>query len=182
MSRRRGFKSLDECVNPEYHWAWGCPVTVKEAIDNAIDDIADRAFRRYSRIGYMNVLLPDFEGKPRILEYIFFSLSAKFHGHDIRLQIGDLAYYEWDIVVQFTPFALEKPKNAIPVGWDDELAQWTWKDVCQYGGYATSSTCQWPPEEYKMKARMEAERFAMRDFETQRRRILEEKHQQFLKR
>ena len=51
MSRCRGFKSLDECVNPEYHDAWGCCVTVKDAIDHAILHIEEKAFRRYNTKG-----------------------------------------------------------------------------------------------------------------------------------
>lgn len=182
MSRCRGFRSLDECVNPEYHDSWGCAVTVKDAINDAIEVIERKALQRYSHIGYMNVFLPDFNGKPKILEHIFFSLSAKFHGFDIKLQIGDKKYYEWDMVVQFTPFTPEKGQYAIPVGWNDDLPQWTWQDVCRYGHYPTSSSQVWPPEEYKAKARMEAERMAMKNLEQQRQQVLREKHEQYLKR
>ena len=182
MSRCRGLKSLDECVNPAYHRAWGCCVTVKDAIDNAMVLIEDKAFKRYSQRGRVNVFLPDFNGKPKILEHIFFSLSVKFSGYDINIRIGDEKYNHWDIVVQFTPFTLEKNFNAIPVGWDDDLPQWTWQDVCRYGGYSTSSMQIWPPEEYKVKARLEAKRFEMSDLEKQRQQILKEKHEQFLNR
>ena len=182
MSRCRGLKSLDECVNPEYHRAWGCCVTVKNAIDYAISLIEDKAFKRYSHRGRVNVFLPDFNGKPKVLEHIFFSLSGKFRGYNIKLQIGDEKYNKWDIVVRFTPFTLEKTKYTIPVGWDDDLPQWTWQDVCRYSGYSTSSSEIWPPEEYKMKAQLEAERFTMQDLEEQRQQILKEKHVQFLNR
>lgn len=182
MSRCRGFKSLDECVNPEYHDAWGCCVTVKDAINHAIWEIERRAFKRYSRRGYMNIFLPDFNGKPKILEHIFFSLSDKFKGYNIKIQIGDEKYHKWDIVVKFTPFALEKAKYAIPVGWDDDLPQWTWQDVCRYGHYPTSSSQIWPPEEYKIKAQLEAKRMAIKKLEKQRQQILKEKHEKFLKR
>lgn len=182
MSRSRGFKSLDECVNPEYHRAWGCCVTVKEAIDHAIRFIEDKALRRCSRQGRVNVFLPDFNGKPNVLEHIFFSLSDKFASYDIKLHIGDEKYNAWDIVVQFTPFTLEKTKSAIPVGWNDDLPQWTWQDVCQYRGYSTSSLQIWPPKEYKMKARLEVGRSASQDLEKQRQQVLKEKHKQYLNR
>ena len=182
MSRCRGLKSLDECVNPEYHRAWGGCVTVKDAIDNAICSIEDTAFKRYSYKGRMNVFLPDCNGKVEILEHIFYSLSTKFQSYNIKLHIGDEKYNKWDIVVQCTPFTLEKTKYAIPVGWDDNLPPWTWQDVCRYTRYSTSSSQVWPPKEYKIKARLETERFAMYDLEKQRQQVLKEKHEQFLNR
>ena len=181
MSRCRGFKSLNECINPEYHRAWGHGVTVKDCIDNAIFHIVCKAMRRYGKHGYLTVFLPDFNGKPKILEHIFFSLKKEFHGYDIELAIGDEKYRRQDIVVQFVPLTPEKPKYAIPVGWNDNLDQWTWKNVCEYGGYPTSSTQIWPPEEYKMKARIEAQRQALKDLDNQRQQVLKEKHEKFLK-
>ena len=80
-------------------------------------------------------------------------MSKEFQGYDIELAIGDEKYRKQDIVVQFVPLTPEKPKYAIPVGWNDNLEQWTWKNVCEYDGYPTSSTQIWPPEEYKIKAR-----------------------------
>ena len=98
-----------------------------------------------------------------------------------KLQIGDEKYYRWDIVVQFTPLTAQKAKYAIPVGWNDNLPQWTWQDVCRYSGYPTSSSQAWPPEEYKAKARMEAERMALKNLENKDNKYLK-KHEQFLNR
>ncbi len=182
MSRCRGFKSLDECVNPEYHNEWGHCVTVKDCIDCAIFHIVDKAMRRWGKHGYLTVLLPDFNGKSKILEHIFFSLTRQFQGYNIELAIGDEKYRKQDIIVQFVPMSLKKPKYAIPVSWNDDLPTFTWQNVIDFGGYSSSSKDVWPPEEYKMKARIEAQREALRNLDKQRHQVLKEKHEKFLKR
>ena len=178
MSRKRGFKHLTECVNPEYHDAWGTFVTVKDVIDHCIWVIEDRAFRRLAKYGYLSVLLPDMTGKPKILSYIYNSLRAKFFGHDITLELGDEKYRRQDIVIKCVPMSLEKPRNAIPVGWDDNLPKWTWQDVIDFAGYPTGSKDIWPPLEYKLRAQREK----VQDLEKQRQEILKRKHQEFLNR
>ena len=156
MSRCRKFKHLDECVNHEYHGEWGRPVTVKDAIMYSIYCIEDRALRRISNCGELNVLLPNFIAKTQIVKYIFNTFTYKFQGTHVNLLIGDTKFGKNDIVVNFVPLTEHRPKFGIPVSWNDDLPQWTWKDVIAHGEYfSSSSTSIWPPLEYKLKAQRE---------------------------
>ena len=160
MRRCRGIKHLDECVNLEYLHEWGGP-SVKDAIRQAIDDIQERAERRLWRTGAFNVLLPELHAKPNIVEYIFVELSRRFPDPScIGLRMEDQQQFREDLLIKFVPFTPKKPKNAIPVSWDDDLPDWTWQDVVDDGGrhYATSSKQTWPPVQYLWKARLSAHR------------------------
>lgn len=154
MSRCRGLKHLEECVNLEYLYEWGGP-SVRDAILMALNDIQERAERRFWKYGSMNVLLPELHAKPNIIEFIFIELTKRFPIPScIGVKMQEEQQFREDLMVKFVPFSEKKSKNAIPVGWNDDLPDWTWTDVVNDGGrhYATSSKITWPPEEYVLKA------------------------------
>ena len=153
MSRSRGLKHLEECVNPEYLYVWGGP-SVKQAISSALDDIQERAERRFWKRGTFNILLPELHAKPGIVEFVYIQMSTRFPNPScIGIRMQDEKQFSEDMRVQFVPFGLQKIKNAIPISWHDDLPDWTWKDVVEHPNYyATSSNQIWPPREYAFKA------------------------------
>jgi len=161
MSRSRGFKYLTECVNPEYHNDWGGPTTVKDAIDYCVYTIEQRAWQKISHYGSVNLLLScRCKINVVIYNYIHASLAQKFTGTNITLLIGDEKRCNRDMVVRFVPMTIKKEKNTVPVAWCDDLSNWTWKNVIDYGSLSTSSTSStadvWPPLEYKIQVQHEA--------------------------
>lgn len=61
-----------------------------------------------------------------------------------------------DILVQWVPISLVRPKFAIPVGWDDNEKEYTWQDVLDNSHeYPSSSTDFGPPLEFQIKAQEE---------------------------
>ena len=156
MARCRGFKTLNEAVNPEYHREWGHPVSVKDSIDYCIMLIKQKLYRRVNKHGRIHLILPEFKGKPCIVEHIFVSLSKIVSELPVEIQLGDEKISRGDIVVKFVPFTIQRPRLSIPVGWEDDLPQWTWNDVIKNGQYySTSSSETWPRPEYKFYAQRE---------------------------
>lgn len=157
MSRQRPIKSLYECVNPEYLSAWGGGATVKDAIDFSIAQISATAYRRRNTGYRVHVLLPDYNGKRTIVEHIFTKLSEKLRGSDISMRISDEIFGCKDVIVHFVPFSENRPRNSIPVCWEDDLADFTWSDVIANSQlYSSSSKDIWPPAEFKMRAQRES--------------------------
>ncbi len=61
-----------------------------------------------------------------------------------------------DILVQWVPISLMRPKYAIPVGWDDNEKEYTWQEVLDNSHeYPSSSTDFGPPLEFQLKAQEE---------------------------
>jgi len=160
MSRCRGFKSLDECVNPIYYTTWGCSVTVKQCIANCFYIIEQKAYRRISHHGYVNLILPNFTTTSReTLEYIHhLCTQLVLTEKSIEIIIGTEKRNKHDIVVNFVPFSLQRGANCIPVSWQDNEKDYSWQQVIDNPQYYSSSSTDvnvWPPLEYQIKAHQE---------------------------
>ena len=159
MSRCRGFKSLDECVNPIYYNTWGCSVTVKQCIANCFYTLEQKAYRRISQHGYVNLILPDFTTSRVTLEYIH-QLCTQLVATEKNIQIiiDTEKWNKHDIVVNFVPFCLQRRANCIPVSWQDNEKDYSWQQVIDNPQYYSSSSTDvnvWPPLEYQIKAHQE---------------------------
>ena len=155
MNRDRNFTSLHECVNPIYHKAWGHCVTVKHAIDVSFYQIEQRAYRIHSKFGYLNIVIPNLRTHNEILQYLY-TFFLRFTGTTISVVVGSAKRNRHDIVVKFVPLTRHKRKYAIPVGWCDNIKDYTWQQVLDNGQhYSSSSTDVWPPHEYKIRAQIE---------------------------
>lgn len=157
MSRCRGLTSLDECVNPRYHTAWGSVVTVKEAIFNSFHKIEQEAYRRVTHYGHLSLILPDLNASAEILKYIY-SLCTRLTAANpsIRVMVGNTKWNKQDMLVNFVPFSLHKGSFDIPVSWDDNEPDYTWQHVLDNEQhYSSSSTDRWPPLKYKIQATKE---------------------------
>lgn len=151
MRRNRPFRSLDECVNPEY-MRGGTNVTVKDSIDFCISDIYTEALRRRNKGYEIIIFLPNYSGKRSIMQHIFMELSEKVGPVGIKLDIGEECDYP-HLQVDFVSMSSDLPKCSIPVSWNDDLADWTWQDVVNHGEYYSSSSSEvWPPSHYRMRA------------------------------
>jgi hypothetical protein len=158
MSRNRGFTSLNECINPIYFDVWGHFVTVKECIRHCFFIIKQKAYRRISQHGHVNLILHDFTTTSReTVGYIHqLCMELVTAEKDIEIIIGTEKWNKNDIVVKFVPFSLQRGKYCIPVGWQDNEKDYSWQQVIdnpQY--YSSSSTDVWPPLEYQKLAHLE---------------------------
>ena len=151
LRRNRPFQSLNECVNPEY-MRGGTNVTVKDSIDFCIYDIYREALRRRNKGYEIVIFLPNYIGKRSIMQHIFIGLSEKVGPIGIKLEIGEECDYP-HLQVDFVSMSRVHPKCSIPVSWNDDLTDWTWKDVVNHGEYYSSSSSEvWPPPHYQMRA------------------------------
>lgn len=156
-SRRRGFKHLNECVNPEYWEAWGQHVTVQQCIDAELARLISGLMSRAWRRGDFKVFLEEFHGKPRIVEHIYVTLSRALANTGLQLCVGTKQLHE-DVNVRFGPFTRTRETFTIPIGWDDNLPDWSWEDVIEnWSKYPTSSSSSATeiPLQYRMLAQRE---------------------------
>lgn len=158
MTRRcRPFTSLDECLNPVYFEQWGKGPSVKECINLGFYQIQQKAFRRISHNGSATIVLPPLSGTPVVVRYIS-SLFTQLCNEekDIQVCFDSEKSNKKDILVQWVPIALGRPKYAIPVGWDDNEKEYTWQEVLDKSHeYPSSSTDFGPPLEIQIKAQKE---------------------------
>ena len=154
MKRTRRLHSLKECVNPEYLDAWGGRASVRDAIEYSIDQIAHRAYKRSLRHGRcVSIIFPNFNGKRSIVQHMYFTMREKLSRTECEIILGDEEQMSGDILVQLVPFTKERSRHCIPVGWHDDLDDWTWQDVIKHAEYySTSSSDTWPPYEYLKNA------------------------------
>ena len=162
MAKRcRPFRSLNECVNPEY-MRFGNIVTIGETITHCIGRIVEKARQRQNRGYVVTIYLPNFTGKRSIMQHIFMEFSELIRGMNVKLDISDEEVYYPDLDVSFCAMNVDLPDMSIPVCWDDQLTDWTWEHVCanpQY--YSTSSSDVWPPVHYSMRATRERQQRAL---------------------
>ena len=158
MPRRcRSFTSLDECLNPVYFEQWGRVPSVKECINLGFYQIQQKAYRRISQQGSATIVLPPLTGNTAVVEYIS-SLFTQLCNEekDIVVYFDSEKSSKKDILVQWVPFSLVRPKYAIPVGWDDNEKDYTWQEALDNSHeYPSSSTDFGPPLELQIKAQEE---------------------------
>ena len=162
MNKRcRQFRSLNECVNPEY-MRYSNIVTTGEMITHCIGQIVDKARARQNRGYLVTIYLPNFTGKRSIMQHIFMEFSERIRGMNVKLDISDEEVYYPDVDVSFCAMKRDLPEMSIPVCWDDQLDDWTWQNVCANPQhYSTSSSEKWPPVHYSMRAARERQQQAL---------------------
>ena len=155
--RCRSFTSLDECLNPVYFEQWGRVTAVKECINLGFAQIQRKAYRRISQYGSATIVLPSLTGTPVVVQYIsslFMQLCNE--EQDIQVCFDSEKSNKKDILVQWVPISLVRPKYAIPVGWDDNEKDYTWQEALDNSHeYPSSSTDFGPPLELQIKAQEE---------------------------
>jgi hypothetical protein len=148
---------LDECLNPVYFEQWGRVPSVKDCINQGFYQIQRKAYRRITQHGSATIVLPPLTGFPGVVQYIsslFMQLCNE--EKDIHVCFDSEKSKRQDILVQWVPISLMRPKYAIPVGWDDNEKEYTWQEVLDNSHeYPSSSTDFGPPLEFQLKAQEE---------------------------